>query len=52
MNGSRRSEVALVSYPGSGNTWTRGLLEKATGVCTGTARGYSKRLYIPGLYRG
>ena len=27
--------VALVSLPGSGNTWLRGLLEKATGVCTG-----------------
>lgn len=32
-----RSEgaVALVSLPGSGNTWLRGLLERATGVCTG-----------------
>ena len=28
--------VALVSVPGSGNTWVRGLLEKATGVCTGS----------------
>ena len=27
--------VALVSARGSGNTWTRGLLEKATGICTG-----------------
>ncbi len=27
--------VALVSFPGSGNTWVRGLLEKATGICTG-----------------
>ena len=52
MNGSSRSAVALASFPGSGNTWARGLLEKATGVCTGTARGYSKWLYIPGLYRG
>lgn len=26
--------VALVSLPGSGNTWVRGLLEQATGVCT------------------
>jgi len=28
--------VALVSVPGSGNTWVRGLLEVATGVCTGS----------------
>ena len=31
-----RDPVALTSFPGSGNTWVRGLLEKATGVCTGT----------------
>ena len=35
MDGSKRAAVALVSAPGSGNTWVRGLLEKATGVCTG-----------------
>ena len=35
MNGTGRSTVALVSFPGSGNTWVRGLLETATGVCTG-----------------
>ena len=28
--------VALVSLPGSGNTWVRGLLERATGICTGS----------------
>lgn len=28
--------VALVSLPGSGNTWARGLLEQATGLCTGS----------------
>lgn len=28
--------VGLVSIPGSGNTWVRGLLEKATGICTGS----------------
>ena len=28
--------VGLVSVPGSGNTWVRGLLEKATGICTGS----------------
>lgn len=27
--------VALSSMPGSGNTWMRGLLEQATGLCTG-----------------
>ena len=32
-NGKKR--VALNSLPGSGNTWLRGLLEKATGLCTG-----------------
>lgn len=30
------SVMALVSVPGSGNTWVRGLLEKATGICTGS----------------
>ena len=30
-----RHPIALVSARGSGNTWTRGLLEKATGICTG-----------------
>ena len=33
-NNSRRA-VALISAPGAGNTWTRGLLEKASGICTG-----------------
>lgn len=36
MNTSGHSQVALVSLPGSGNTWLRGLLERATGVCTGS----------------
>ena len=35
IDGSQRLPVALVSAEGSGNTWIRGLLEKATGVCTG-----------------
>lgn len=30
-----RKPVALMSFPGSGNTWVRGLLEAATGICTG-----------------
>ena len=40
MNGTGRyppGPVALASQPGSGNTWVRGLLEKATGICTGMA---------------
>ena len=36
MNPAFRDPVALVSYPGSGNTWVRGLLERATGICTGS----------------
>ncbi len=35
MDGRNRAAVALASFPGSGNTWVRGLLEQATGVCTG-----------------
>lgn len=35
MQGGERAAVALASLPGSGNTWIRGLLEKATGICTG-----------------
>lgn len=27
--------IALISLPGSGNTWVRGLLEHATTICTG-----------------
>ena len=37
MRGEGRAPVALASLPGSGNTWVRGLLEKATGICTGEA---------------
>ena len=33
--GNLRRAVALNSQEGSGNTWLRGLLEKATGICTG-----------------
>jgi hypothetical protein len=31
-----KKRVALNSLPGSGNTWLRGLLERATGLCTGS----------------
>ncbi len=35
INGSSRHPMALASYPGSGNTWVRGLLQRTTGLCTG-----------------
>ena len=35
IDGRRRLPVALVSAEGSGNHWISGLLEKATGICTG-----------------
>ena len=35
MDGRNRSMTALASFPGSGNTWVRGLLQRATGFCTG-----------------
>lgn len=35
MDGTHRRPVALASAEGSGNTWIRGLLERATGICTG-----------------
>ena len=36
VDGRRRGIVALASFPGSGNTWVRTLLEKATGICSGS----------------
>lgn len=36
MNETGRAPVGLVSFPGSGNTWVRGLLEQVTGYCTGS----------------
>lgn len=35
INGTNRAPIALASFPGSGNTWVRGLLQWATGICTG-----------------
>ena len=35
QNGSLKPVVVLLSFPGSGNTWTRQLLEMSTGICTG-----------------
>ena len=45
MNGTHRAPVALISFPGSGNTWIRGLLEKATGFCTGAYIGVNESKY-------
>ena len=35
QNGTMKPRVLLRSYPASGNTWTRQLLEKTSGICTG-----------------
>ena len=35
-NRTNQIAVALASFPGSGNTWVRSLVEKITGVCTGS----------------
>ena len=35
LSPKNRPLVALASFPGSGNTWVRGLLQKVTRVCTG-----------------
>ena len=35
QDGTSRPYVALKSFPGSGNTWVRQLLEESTGICTG-----------------
>ena len=35
QNGTSKPLVLLRSFPGSGNTWARQLLEKSTGICTG-----------------
>ncbi|XP_069976939.1 uncharacterized protein [Penaeus vannamei] len=46
---SSLSPCALASYPGSGNTWTRYLLEAASGVFTGSIyKDY--QLYLHGYY--
>ena len=34
-NGTMKPRVLLRTFPGSGNTWTRELLEKTSGICTG-----------------
>lgn len=36
LSGFNRPTIALVSFPGSGNTWLRYLLQQATGINTGS----------------
>ena len=42
-----RPVIALASAPGSGNTWTRHLLESASGIYTGSIYN-DKKLYRAG----
>lgn len=45
--------VALVSFPGSGNTWLRHLLEQATGIYTGSIYcDHSLKALFPGEHIG
>ena len=37
QKGESKPKYLLTSFPGSGNTWVRQVLEKATGICTGDA---------------
>ena len=36
VNSQQDGIIALASYPGSGNTWVRHLLQQATGILTGS----------------
>ncbi len=36
LHNKTRHPIALASFPGSGNTWVRGLLQMTTGLCTGS----------------
>ncbi|CAI7990010.1 WSCD family member CG9164, partial [Geodia barretti] len=36
QKGESKPKYLLRSFPGSGNTWVRQVLEKATGICTGS----------------
>jgi len=44
-------KTALVSYPGSGNTWLRHLIEMASGVFTGSVY-FDENLYSRGVSSG
>ncbi|XP_073670819.1 sialate:O-sulfotransferase 2-like isoform X2 [Paramisgurnus dabryanus] len=43
-----KHQIALASFPGSGNTWTRHLIELGTGFYTGSYY-FDKSLYIKGF---
>ena len=40
--------MALASFPGSGNTWIRGLIERLTGYFTGSVPFIDTALYMKG----
>lgn len=46
--GSDMPKMALASYPGSGNTWIRGIIERLTGYFTGSLY-EDKQLYAKGI---
>ena len=43
----RLKPIALASYPGSGNTWLRWMIEAASGISTGSIY-YDVDLYFKG----
>ena len=47
---SRQYRVALASFPGSGNTWVRYLLQQSTGILTGSV--YNDYEFKHGLFPG
>ena len=49
LQDKKRQPVALNSQEGSGNTWVRGLLERATGICTGFNWGCDEVLRAQGF---
>ena len=46
VNGAGRRRVALASFPGSGNTWVRGLLEMTSGICTGDFKNMVQQSHV------
>lgn len=47
---NRQYRVALASFPGSGNTWLRYLLQQATGILTGSV--YDDQNFKGGIFPG
>ncbi len=41
-------KMSLASYPGSGNTWIRGIIERLTGIFTGSLYD-DEQLYAKGI---